>query len=100
MVFSGAGKTHTMLGIDSDPGIMVRTLNDLFKKMELTSADSNYEVTMSYLEVNLKIHSFFFLSFSTLNRTVDFRPVKAGIFEQQISCEFHQFGLRLSLAAG
>ena len=47
----GAGKTHTMLGVDSDPGIMVRTLNSLFKKMELTSSESNYEVTMSYLEV-------------------------------------------------
>ena len=42
-----------MLGVDSDPGIMVRTLNDLFKKMELTSGDSSYKVTMSYLEVNL-----------------------------------------------
>ena len=40
-----------MLGIDSDPGIMVRTLNYLFKKMELTSGESEYEVKMSYLEV-------------------------------------------------
>jgi len=48
---TGAGKTHTMLGVDSDPGIMVRTLNSLFKKMELTSSESNYEVTMSYLEI-------------------------------------------------
>ncbi len=53
----GAGKTHTMLGTDSEPGIMVRTLDDLFKEMDDTSTDSNYTVTMSYLEV---INSFEF----------------------------------------
>ena len=40
-----------MLGTDSNPGIMVMTLNDLFKEMDMTSSDSNYAVTMSYLEV-------------------------------------------------
>jgi len=40
-----------MLGTDDDPGIMARTLNDLFVSMEKTSEDMKYKVTMSYLEV-------------------------------------------------
>ncbi|XP_033118970.1 kinesin-like protein KIF19 [Anneissia japonica] len=48
---TGAGKTYTMLGMDDEPGIMVRTLNDLFKAIETKSEDSVYMVTMSYLEI-------------------------------------------------
>ena len=47
----GAGKTYTMLGTDDDPGIMARALNDLFLKMEESSGEMTYEVSMSYLEV-------------------------------------------------
>lgn len=42
-----------MLGTDSEPGIYVRTLNDLFRAIEETSNDMEYEVSMSYLEVRL-----------------------------------------------
>ena len=69
---AGAGKTHTMLGIDSDPGIMVRALNDLFKKMELTSGESNYAVTMSYLEVRQMIFMFIKDLLSSFLLTVSF----------------------------
>ncbi|XP_050391529.1 kinesin-like protein KIF19 isoform X3 [Patella vulgata] len=48
---TGAGKTHTMVGKDDSPGIMVRALNDLFLEMEKTSEDMAYKVTMSYLEI-------------------------------------------------
>ncbi|XP_075755717.1 kinesin-like protein KIF19 isoform X3 [Pelodiscus sinensis] len=48
---TGAGKTYTMLGTDSDPGIYVRTLNDLFKAIEATSENMDYTVSMSYLEI-------------------------------------------------
>ncbi|XP_002735267.1 kinesin-like protein KIF19 [Saccoglossus kowalevskii] len=48
---TGAGKTYTMLGQDNDPGIMARTLNDLFTAMEDTSENQVYKVTMSYLEI-------------------------------------------------
>ncbi|KAK7112371.1 kinesin-like protein KIF19 [Littorina saxatilis] len=48
---TGAGKTHTMLGTDEDPGIMVQALNDLFLEMERGSEDLAYKVTMSYLEI-------------------------------------------------
>jgi len=40
-----------MLGTDREPGIYVRTLNDLFKVIEETSDDMQYSVSMSYLEV-------------------------------------------------
>ncbi|XP_037349483.1 kinesin-like protein KIF19 [Talpa occidentalis] len=48
---TGCGKTYTMLGTDHEPGIYVRTLNDLFRTIEETSNDMEYEVSMSYLEI-------------------------------------------------
>ncbi|XP_048344667.1 kinesin-like protein KIF19 [Sphaerodactylus townsendi] len=48
---TGCGKTYTMLGTDNEPGIYVRTLNDLFHAIEETSNDMEYEVSMSYLEI-------------------------------------------------
>ncbi|XP_054449255.1 kinesin-like protein KIF19 [Pteronotus mesoamericanus] len=48
---TGCGKTYTMLGTDHEPGIYVRTLNDLFRAIEDTSNDMEYEVSMSYLEI-------------------------------------------------
>ncbi|KAL2086630.1 hypothetical protein ACEWY4_017689 [Coilia grayii] len=48
---TGAGKTYTMLGIDSEPGIYVRTLNDLFKAIEACKEDMDCSVYMSYLEI-------------------------------------------------
>ena len=52
-VCTGAGKTYTMLGTESDPGIMVLTLNSLFGKIEDTSNDMIYRVTMAYMEVEI-----------------------------------------------
>ncbi|KAL8175398.1 UNVERIFIED_CONTAM: hypothetical protein K2H54_023252, partial [Gekko kuhli] len=48
---TGAGKTYTMLGLDSEPGIYIRTLHDLFRAIEATSGDMAYSVCMSYLEI-------------------------------------------------
>ena len=52
MLCLGAGKTFTMLGTDKEPGIMARTLNDLFFEMDKTKEDMKYKVSMSYLEVS------------------------------------------------
>ncbi|GIY27048.1 kinesin-like protein KIF19 [Caerostris darwini] len=46
---TGSGKTHTMVGVDEDPGIMVRALQDLFRKIDLKN--KMYDVSMSYLEI-------------------------------------------------
>ena len=52
---TGAGKTYTMLGTDREPGIMVLTLRDLFRRVREIEADASrgvkYKVSLSYLEV-------------------------------------------------
>ena len=49
---TGAGKTHTMTGSVNDPGVMVLTLRELFRKLEeKTGSEGQYSVQLSYLEV-------------------------------------------------
>ncbi|XP_053412589.1 kinesin-like protein KIF19 [Nycticebus coucang] len=48
---SGTGKTHTMLGMDAEPGIYLQTLTDLFQAIEETRGNTDYSVSMSYLEI-------------------------------------------------
>ncbi|XP_057187065.1 kinesin-like protein KIF19 isoform X2 [Triplophysa rosa] len=48
---TGAGKTYTMLGLDSEPGIYIRTLNDLFEAIEDRTEDLDCSVYMSYIEI-------------------------------------------------
>ena len=50
----GTGKTHTMLGTQDEPGIMVHTLNNLFLRMERTKDEMEYQVSMGYLEVYVR----------------------------------------------
>ncbi|XP_054351614.1 kinesin-like protein KIF19 [Pongo pygmaeus] len=47
----GAGKTHTMLGVDAEPGIYLQTLTDLFQAIEETQDTTDYSVSMSYLQI-------------------------------------------------
>ncbi|NWX12368.1 KIF19 protein, partial [Aegotheles bennettii] len=48
---TGCGKTYTMLGTDGEPGICVRALGELFQAIEDTSGDTEYRITVSYLEI-------------------------------------------------
>eukprot|EP00123_Amoebidium_parasiticum_P013573 comp22034_c0_seq1/m.31986 comp22034_c0_seq1/g.31986 ORF comp22034_c0_seq1/g.31986 comp22034_c0_seq1/m.31986 type:complete len:803 (-) comp22034_c0_seq1:619-3027(-) len=48
---TGAGKTHTMLGTEAEPGVMVLTIQELFARMEANKHDKIYDVEVSYLEV-------------------------------------------------
>ena len=48
----GAGKTHTMLGMDTEPGIYLQMLSDLFQAIEETRDNTDCSVSMSYLEVS------------------------------------------------
>lgn len=50
---TGAGKTHTMIGSPSEPGIMVRTMNDLFLYTEKNAKALGvvFKVRVSFLEV-------------------------------------------------
>ena len=46
---TGAGKTHTMLGSASQPGVMVQALGELFA---LVGSEAGSEVQLAYLEVS------------------------------------------------
>ncbi|XP_072236828.1 kinesin-like protein KIF18A [Leuresthes tenuis] len=48
---TGAGKTHTMLGSQNNPGVMYRTMTDLFKRMDDAKEEKEFAVAFSYLEV-------------------------------------------------
>lgn len=50
---TGAGKTHTMLGNDKTPGVMVLTMVDLYKRIEEMKHEKTCEVAISYLEVRM-----------------------------------------------
>ena len=41
---SGSGKTHTMLGTTTEPGIMVRALHEIFNFVKNTNLPQNYNV--------------------------------------------------------
>ncbi|XP_063240330.1 kinesin-like protein KIF19 isoform X1 [Bacillus rossius redtenbacheri] len=48
---TGSGKTHTMVGEPSSPGVMVRALNDLFLSLGGSEHPDQFKVTMSYMEI-------------------------------------------------
>ncbi|KAA3671936.1 kinesin family member 18/19 [Paragonimus westermani] len=48
---TGAGKTYTMVGTDTDPGIMVRAMDELFNYMIHTADDYTYRISMAYMEL-------------------------------------------------
>ena len=50
---TGSGKTHTMLGSDSDPGVVPRAVHDIFSHAEAAAAAGTAEflIRCSYLEV-------------------------------------------------
>jgi hypothetical protein len=50
---TGAGKTHTMIGSPSEPGIMLRIMNDLFHYCQKAGQvqRSGFKITVSFLEV-------------------------------------------------
>ncbi|XP_068597934.1 kinesin-like protein KIF18A [Brachionichthys hirsutus] len=48
---TGAGKTHTMLGSQNEPGVMYQTMKELFKRMDDAKEEKEFAVAVSYLEV-------------------------------------------------
>ncbi|XP_011647171.1 kinesin-like protein KIF19 [Pogonomyrmex barbatus] len=54
---TGSGKTHTMVGTSSSPGIMVRALNDIFLATKKLS--ENIDFTVSFLKKSIFFKSFF-----------------------------------------
>ncbi|KAI1890173.1 hypothetical protein AGOR_G00170940 [Albula goreensis] len=48
---TGAGKTHTMLGSDNNPGVMYLTMKELFNRIDEVKDEKIFDVAFSYLEV-------------------------------------------------
>ncbi|XP_028650066.2 LOW QUALITY PROTEIN: kinesin-like protein KIF18A [Erpetoichthys calabaricus] len=48
---TGAGKTHTMLGLPSDPGVMYLTMKELYSRIDLLKDEIQCDIAVSYLEV-------------------------------------------------
>lgn len=48
---TGCGKTHTISGTESDPGIIYLTMADLFQRIEDRREDWNVEVSVTFLEI-------------------------------------------------
>ena len=48
---TGCGKTHTIVGNEQDPGIIYRTMKDLYSKIEDNKHQKVFDVSLSYLEV-------------------------------------------------
>ncbi|XP_061886760.1 kinesin-like protein KIF18A isoform X1 [Entelurus aequoreus] len=48
---TGSGKTHTMLGTQTERGVMYRTMKELFKRMDDVKEEKEFAVAVSYLEV-------------------------------------------------
>lgn len=48
---TGAGKTYTMLGTEDQPGIMMLSIEELFRSIEEYSAERDYMLKVSYVEV-------------------------------------------------
>ena len=47
---TGAGKTFTMVGSGDNPGVMVRSMSDLFSLVN-QQVDKNFRIKISYLEI-------------------------------------------------
>lgn len=47
---TGSGKTHTMIGNDSEPGIMYLFVEDLFKLCK-SKTNFDYTLNVSYVEI-------------------------------------------------
>ncbi|KAL5753244.1 hypothetical protein ACOSQ2_023751 [Xanthoceras sorbifolium] len=48
---TGSGKTYTMVGMQSDPGLMVLSLHTIFDLIKKDKSSDQFEVNCSYLEV-------------------------------------------------
>lgn len=48
---TGAGKTYTMLGTEENPGIMMLSIEELFRSIEDYTNERDYKIKVSYIEV-------------------------------------------------
>ncbi|XP_066547507.1 kinesin-like protein KIF18A, partial [Amia ocellicauda] len=48
---TGAGKTHTMLGTENEPGVMYLTMKELYSRIDQLRDEKEFDIAVSYLEV-------------------------------------------------
>ena len=48
---TGCGKTHTISGTPTDPGLIFLTMQGLYERIEAESSDFETNVRLSYLEI-------------------------------------------------
>ncbi|KAK4055327.1 tubulin-dependent ATPase kip3 [Microbotryomycetes sp. JL201] len=48
---TGCGKTHTISGNESQPGIVFLIMKDLFQRIAAKASDTEFSLTVSYLEI-------------------------------------------------
>lgn len=48
---TGSGKTYTMVGNGEQPGVMIRSISDLFTLVDKERKKKNYNIQISYIEV-------------------------------------------------
>lgn len=48
---TGCGKTHTISGSPEDPGVIFLTMRELFTRIDEQSSESEFAVSLSYLEI-------------------------------------------------
>ncbi|KAJ3102762.1 kinesin-like protein Klp5 [Phlyctochytrium planicorne] len=83
---TGCGKTFTITGTEEDPGIIFRTMRELFRRIDSNSEELDTDVSLSYLEVyNETIRDLMNMETSaTLDvREDDTRVVVAGLSEHR-----------------
>jgi hypothetical protein len=95
-IYSGCGKTYTITGTEENPGIIFRTINELYNRIENLSKEFTIETSVSYLEVyNENIRDLFARNSnqSLELREDDTRIVVAGLTEIQPKDQSHMMKL-------
>jgi kinesin family member 18/19 len=67
---TGSGKTYTMVGTASDPGLMIRSMEALFSRTSELSNDEEVSINASYLEVYNEVR---------LNDAANFFPLRSSL---------------------
>lgn len=70
-----------MLGSQDEPGVMYRTMKELFKRMDDAKEEKEFAVAFSYLEVNILILSIFLFCylFQYLSRILNWEWLSAAV---------------------
>jgi len=80
---TGSGKTYSMVGTREEPGVMVRSVNELFKRIHRRK-HIKYSLSISYLEIyNEEIRDL--LTMSKKTKKLSLRQTKQGVVVANLS---------------